>query len=156
MVLGALAALLEHRERPRGRGAGARRPRSAGTRPSAQRPTSSLTDIEMPGMTGLDLAAALRDARIGRARYHPHHVRRGRATCAARSTSARHGYLLKDAPSAQLARRASAASRPAAAPSIRSSRPKPGREPDPLTDRERQVLRLALTKDVEPRRSRAS
>jgi two-component system response regulator DesR len=105
------------------------------------KPDVVLTDIEMPGMTGLDLAAALRErgstARIiilttfARAGY----LRRALEVGAS-------GYLLKDAPSAQLAdavRRVVAGGR-AIDPTLATEA---WTEPDPLTDRERQVLRLA-------------
>jgi two-component system response regulator DesR len=105
------------------------------------KPDVVLTDIEMPGMTGLDLAAALRDqgstARIiilttfARSGY----LRRALEVGAS-------GYLLKDAPSAQLAdavRRVAAGGR-AIDPTLATEA---WTEPDPLTDRERQVLRLA-------------
>jgi two-component system response regulator DesR len=105
------------------------------------KPDLVLTDIEMPGMTGLDLAAALRDqgstARIiilttfARSGY----LRRALEVGAS-------GYLLKDAPSAQLAaavRRVAAGGR-AIDPTLATEA---WTEPDPLTDRERQVLRLA-------------
>jgi len=105
------------------------------------KPDVVLTDIEMPGMTGLDLAAALHEkgstARIiilttfARAGY----LRRALEVGAS-------GYLLKDAPSAQLAdavRRVAAGGR-AIDPTLATEA---WTEPDPLTDRERQVLRLA-------------
>jgi len=105
------------------------------------KPDVVLTDIEMPGMTGLDLAAALRErgstARIiilttfARAGY----LRRALEVGAS-------GYLLKDAPSAQLAdavRRVVAGGR-AIDPTLATEA---WTEPDPLTDRERQVLRLS-------------
>jgi two-component system, NarL family, response regulator DesR len=105
------------------------------------KPDVVLTDIEMPGMTGLDLAAALRDqgstARIiilttfARSGY----LRRALEVGAS-------GYLLKDAPSAQLAdavRRVATGGR-AIDPTLATEA---WTEPDPLTDRERQVLRLA-------------
>jgi two-component system response regulator DesR len=105
------------------------------------KPDVVLTDIEMPDMTGLDLAAALRErgstARIiilttfARAGY----LRRALEVGAS-------GYLLKDAPSAQLAdavRRVVAGGR-AIDPALATEA---WTDPDPLTDRERQVLRLA-------------
>jgi two-component system response regulator DesR len=105
------------------------------------KPDVVLTDIEMPGMTGLDLAAALRDqgsttriiilTTFARSGY----LRRALEVGAS-------GYLLKDAPSAQLAaavRRVAAGGR-AIDPTLATEA---WTEPDPLTDRERQVLRLA-------------
>jgi two-component system response regulator DesR len=104
-------------------------------------PDILLTDIEMPGLSGLDVAAEIR--------------RRGVATRVvilttfARSGYLRRaldagvgGYLLKDAPSATLAsairtvHQGGRAVDPALAADAWA-------DPDPLTDRERQVLRLA-------------
>jgi len=100
-----------------------------------------VTDIEMPGMTGLDLAAALRREEkpprvvilttFGRSGY----LRRALDAGAA-------GYLLKDAPADRLAeaiRRVHAGLR-AVDPELAAAA---WDEADPLTDRERQVLRLA-------------
>jgi two-component system, NarL family, response regulator DesR len=105
------------------------------------RPDVLLTDIEMPGMSGLDLAAELR-ARGNAAKIvivttfaRPGYLRRALEVGAA-------GYLLKDAPSAQLAeaiRRVMAGGR-AIDPSLATEA---WTEADPLTERERQVLRLA-------------
>ncbi len=140
MILGALAALLdiEHDLEVVGQ---------AATGPEAVdlvmrvRPDILLTDIEMPGLTGLDVAAELRTrgsaARViilttfARAGY----LRRALDVGAA-------GYLLKDAPSAQLAeaiRRVAGGGR-AIDPTLAAEA---WTEPDPLTDRERQVLRLS-------------
>jgi two-component system response regulator DesR len=104
-------------------------------------PDVLLTDIEMPGMSGLDVAADLR-SRGARTRViilttfaRPGYLRRALDVGAA-------GYLLKDAPSAQLAeaiRRVAAGGR-AVDPGLATEA---WTEPDPLTDRERQVLRLA-------------
>lgn len=105
------------------------------------RPDIVLTDIEMPLMTGLELAQAIKDKGLptrvvivttfGRAGY----LRRALQASVA-------GYLLKDAPSEQLAgaiRRVAAGGR-AIDPELALA----GWDgDDPLTDRERQVLRLA-------------
>lgn len=106
------------------------------------RPDVLVTDIEMPEMTGLDLAAALK-ARGASTKIiivttfaRPGYLRRALEVGAA-------GYLLKDAPSAQLAeaiRRVMAGGR-AIDPSLASEAW--GTDADPLTERERQVLRLA-------------
>lgn len=105
-------------------------------------PDIVLTDIEMPLMTGLELAAALFDARspckvmivttFARAGY----LRR------ALSAGVR-GYLLKDAPADTLAaaiRNVHAGGR-AIAPELALE--SWGGGEDPLSERERQVLRLA-------------
>ncbi|MCU0262462.1 MAG: response regulator transcription factor [Candidatus Nanopelagicales bacterium] len=104
-------------------------------------PDVLLTDIEMPGLTGLDVAVEIQ--------------RRGLPTKVvilttfARSGYLRRaldagasGYLLKDAPAATLAQavRTVQAGGRAIDPALASDAWGP---PDPLTDRERQVLRLA-------------
>jgi two-component system response regulator DesR len=140
MVLGALAAQLELEpdlsvvgRAPTGR--------AALDLARALQPDVIVTDIEMPEMSGLDLARAVRDERL-RSRVvilttfaRPGYLRRALDAGAA-------AYLLKDAPSHQLAeaiRRVHAGTRvidPALAADAWS-------EADPLSDRERQVLRLA-------------
>ena len=87
------------------------------------RPDLLVTDIEMPGQTGLDLALRVQAAGL------PTRVvvltTFARAGYLRRALEAGvRGYLLKDAPAAQLAVAAWG-------------------EDDPLTERERQVLRLA-------------
>jgi two-component system response regulator DesR len=100
-----------------------------------------LTDIEMPEITGLELAAEL--SRKGpRPRViilttfaRPGYLRRALDAGAA-------GYLLKDSPAEKLAdaiRQVAAGGR-AVAPELAAEA---WTEADPLTDRERQVLRLA-------------
>lgn len=105
------------------------------------RPDIVLTDIEMPLMTGLELAQAIKDKGLptrvvivttfGRAGYLRRALQAGVA-----------GYLLKDVPSEQLAsaiRRVAGGGR-AIDPELALA----GWDgDDPLTDRERQVLRLA-------------
>jgi two-component system response regulator DesR len=104
-------------------------------------PDVLLTDIEMPGMTGLELAAAVRSETpaprvvILTTFARPGYLRRALAAGAA-------GYVLKDAPATQLAnaiRRVHAGGR-AIDPELATE---VWTEADPLTDRERQVLRLA-------------
>lgn len=104
-------------------------------------PDLLVTDIEMPGMTGLDLAAQVRDAGLP--------TRVVIVTTFARSGYLRRaldagvrGYLLKDAPSAQLAEalRQVARGGRAIAPELALEA---WGEADPLNERERQVLRLA-------------
>ncbi len=104
-------------------------------------PDVLLTDIEMPELTGLELAAEIQRRRLP--------VRVAILTTFARAGYLRRaleagvaGYLLKDAPSSMLAdaiRRIKAGARvidPELAAEVWT-------EADPLTDRERQVLRYA-------------
>jgi two-component system, NarL family, response regulator DesR len=140
MILGALAALLDIEHDLEVVGQAATGPEAVAL-VTRLRPDILLTDIEMPGLTGLDVAAELRaqgsTARViilttfARSGY----LRRALDVGAS-------GYLLKDAPSAQLAeaiRRVAAGGR-AIDPALAAEA---WTEPDPLTDRERQVLRLA-------------
>lgn len=140
MVLGALAALLELEgdlsvvaQAPDGQ--------IALERVEQERPDILLTDIEMPGLTGLELATLVRE------RYPKTRVvilttfARGgylrRALAAGVS-----GYLLKDAPASDLAeavRRVHAGGR-AIDPELAAEA---WGEPDPLSERERVCLRLA-------------
>jgi two-component system response regulator DesR len=105
------------------------------------KPDVVVTDIEMPGLTGLELAAELR--RQGSTAKivilttfaRPGYLRRALEAGAS-------GYLLKDAPSDRLAdtiRRVHAGGR-AIDPDLAAEA---WSEQDPLTDRERQVLRMA-------------
>ena len=116
----------------------ARRP-CAWSRPL--RPDVLLADIEMPKMTGLEVAAEVRRRRLP--------TRVVILTTFARSGYLRRaldagavGYLLKDAPPSALAQavRDVHAGRRAIDPQLAADA---WGEPDPLTDRERQVLRLA-------------
>jgi two-component system, NarL family, response regulator DesR len=106
------------------------------------RPDVALVDIEMPGLSGLDAAAALRDAlptckvliltTFGR----PGYLRRAMEAGAS-------GFLVKDAPVEELAtaiRRVLAGVR-VVDPSLAAAALSAG--PDPLTDRERDVLAVA-------------
>jgi two-component system response regulator DesR len=104
------------------------------------RPDVLLTDIEMPGPTGLDVA--------GEIRRHGLTTRVVILTTFARAGYLRRaldagarGYLLKDAPSATLAEaiRTVHAGGRAIDPELAAEA---WSEPDPLTDREREVLRL--------------
>ena len=139
MVLGALASLLsiEPDLEVVGRaGSG----REALTMVRATRPDVLVTDIEMAEMSGLEVAAALKDdgpaVRVVMLTTfaRPGYLRRALDAGAS-------AYLLKDSPSDQLAdtiRRVAAGGRvidPALAADAWS-------EADPLSDRERQVLRL--------------
>jgi two-component system response regulator DesR len=140
MVLGALAALLEI-ERDIQVVGQARNGEEALNMMVAARPDIVLTDIEMPKMTGLELAAEIKRRKLpvrviivttfGRAGYLRRALDAGVT-----------GYLLKDSPSATLAnavRRVHAGGR-AIDPDLAGEA---WTEPDPLTDRERQVLRFA-------------
>jgi two-component system response regulator DesR len=141
MVLGALSALLELEADITvvARAANGRDARDAVARLS---PNVLVTDIEMPIMTGLELAAELRASHpsvrtiILTTFARPGYLRR------ALDAGAR-GYLLKDRPAAELAdavRRVHSGLRvvdPALATEAWNA------EVDPLTDRERQILQRA-------------
>ena len=104
-------------------------------------PDVLLTDIEMPEMSGLELAAAVRsDTHAPRVVILTTFARPGYLRRALEAGAA--GYVLKDAPAAHLAeaiRRVHAGGR-AIDPALAAEAWTDG---DPLTDRERQVLRLA-------------
>jgi two-component system response regulator DesR len=140
MVLGALAALLEIENDIEVVGQ-ARNGEDALSMIAAARPDVVMTDIEMPKMTGLELAAEIKRRKLP--------VRVVIVTTFARAGYLRRaldagvtGYLLKDSPSATLAaavRRVHAGGR-AIDPELAGEA---WSEPDHLTDRERQVLRFA-------------
>jgi len=140
MVLGALAALLEAEGDIEVAGQ-ARNGQEALRLAVSLKPDVLVSDIEMPEMTGLELAAELkRQASRVRVIILTTFARTGylrRALDAGVS-----GYLLKDSPSAALAeavRRVHAGGR-AIDPELAAEA---WSEADPLTDRERQVLRQA-------------
>ena len=140
LVLGALAALLEIEPDIEvvGRATnGAEALRLA----TVLQPDVVVTDIEMPELTGLELAQALRESRH-RARVvivttfaRPGYLRRALESGAS-------GYLLKDARAEDLAQalRTVHAGGRAIDPQLAAEA---WTDPDPLTDRERQVVRLA-------------
>ncbi len=141
MVLGALAALLDL-EPDIQVIAKAANGRDALRACEQMGPDVLVTDIEMPGMTGLEVAGALKLSRpavrtvILTTFARPGYLRR------ALDAGAR-GYLLKDRPASELAdavRRVNQGLRvvdPALAAEAWNA------EDDPLTDRERQILKLA-------------
>jgi len=140
MVLGALAALLEIEGDISVVGR-ARNGKDALHEVLTQKPDVFITDIEMPAMTGLDVAAELKRRRTGtRVIILTTFARAGylrRALDAGAS-----GYLLKDMRAEELAdavRRVQQGLR-VIDPELATEA---WGEPDPLTDRERQVLRLA-------------
>ena len=104
-------------------------------------PDVVLTDIEMPGMTGLELLQVLKEKKFpGRVIIVTTFGRGGYLRRALEGGAA--GYLLKDAPAEELAeavRRVHRGLR-AVAPELAAQA---WGEPDPLPDRERQVLKLA-------------
>ena len=140
MVLGALAALLEL-EGDLSVVAQARDGAEALTLIREHRPDVLLTDIEMPKVTGLELAAAIRrDVPQTRVIILTTFARAGYLRRALDAGVA--GYLLKDAPASELAaavRRVHAGGR-AVDPELAAEA---WGEPDPLTERERACLRLA-------------
>lgn len=120
----------------------------AWSRVHTHRPDVVVTDIEMPELTGLELAQRLKDegsttrvlivTTFGRAGYLRRAVEAGVR-----------GYLLKDAPSHELAdavRRVARGERVFADELLNAA----WSEDDPLNARERQILRLAETGKTSP------
>lgn len=141
MVRGALAALLELEPDIRVLGQGANG-REAHRLVQSLQPDVLVTDIEMPEMTGLELAAALKQADcktrviILTTFARPGYLRR------ALDAGAR-GYLLKDRPASELAEAVRRVHN-----GLRAIDPELAAEawtadPDPLSDRERQILQRA-------------
>jgi two-component system response regulator DesR len=140
MLLGALAALLEI-ESDIEVIARARDGQEALDIVRKQQPDVLLTDIEMPKMTGLEVAAAVHQEQLPTRVIILTTFARGGYLRRALDAGAS-GYLLKDSPAEQLAnavRRVHAGGR-AVDPELAAEA---WGEADPLTDRERQVLRLA-------------
>jgi len=140
MVLGALAALLglEPDIEVVGR---ARDGEEALELARTTRPDVVLTDIEMPKRTGLELAAELRrQGNPARVVILTTFARTGYLRRALDAGAA--GYLLKDSPSERLADAVRRVHRGLKAIDPELAAEAWG-EADPLTDRERQVLRLA-------------
>jgi len=146
MLRGALAALLEL-EPDISVIANAPNGREALRLARQHSPDIVITDIEMPEMTGLELAAALKDCTPTAGTKPPRIIiltTFARAGYLRRALDAgARGYLLKDSPASELAeaiRRVHAGLRavdPALAAEAWSA------EDDPLTDRERQILQRA-------------
>jgi two-component system response regulator DesR len=140
MVLGALCALLEI-EGDISVVARARNGKEALQAVLTHKPDVFITDIEMPEMTGLDVAAELKRRRTGtRVIILTTFARAGYLRRALEAGAL--GYLLKDMRAEQLADAVRRVNR-----GLRVVDPELAAEawaePDPLTDRERQVLRLA-------------
>jgi two-component system response regulator DesR len=140
MVAGALAALLAI-ERDIEVVGTASNGREAIAAVRTLRPDVLLTDIEMPEMTGLELATALKsESHAPRIVMLTTFARPGYLRRALDAGAA--GYVLKDAPSSRLAdaiRRVHAGGR-AIDPELAAEA---WGDADPLSDRERQILRLA-------------
>lgn len=137
MVLGALAALLEIEGDIAVVGR-AQNGEEALAICQREKPDVLLTDVEMPRMTGLELAAAVR--KTTRVIILTTFARGGYLRRALEAGAS--GYLLKDSPAEQLAnavRRVAQGGR-VVDPELAAEA---WGEPDPLTDRERQVLRMA-------------
>ena len=140
MVLGALAALLEI-EGDIKVTAKARNGKEALEAVLTHKPDVFITDIEMPLMSGLDVAAELKRRRTGtRIVIVTTFARAGYLRRALEAGA--NGYLLKDMPAEELAEAVRRVHQ-----GLRVIHPELAAEAwgemDPLTDRERQVLRLA-------------
>jgi two-component system response regulator DesR len=139
MVLGALAALLEM-EDDITVVAQAQNGKQALERVLALRPDVLITDIEMPEMTGLELAEAVKSVESTRVVILTTFARAGYLRRASEAGAS--GYLLKDRPARELADAVRRVHQ-----GLRVIDPELAAEawgdPDPLTERERQTLRLA-------------
>ena len=140
MILGALAAMLDM-EDDLEVGARATNGGDALRLTLEEQPDVVVSDIEMPGMTGLEFAAALKQREtpariiIVTTFARPGYLRRA-------LNAGVKGYLLKDAPAEQLAEAIRKVHRggKVIAPELAAEA---WDTEDPLSDRERQVLRLA-------------
>lgn len=101
-----------------------------------------LTDIEMPGLSGLDLAAKVQEAKLPTRVVIVTTFARGGYLRRALDAGVR-GYLLKDAPVEKLAQALRDVHRGGRAIAPELAVDAWREEADPLTDRERAVLRLA-------------
>lgn len=140
MVLGALAALLELDGDIRVLSQ-ERNGKEALTSVLREHPDVLITDIEMPEMTGLELAAEIRSRGLSTRVVILTTFARAGYLRRAMDAGAR-GYVLKDRPAKELAEAVRRVHK-----GLRVIDPELAAEawgePDPLTDRERQVLRLA-------------
>lgn len=140
MVLGALAALLEIEE-DIVVAAQARNGKEALEAVAEHQPDVLITDIEMPEMSGLEVAAEVKRLRLAtRTIILTTFARAGYLRRALDAGAA--GYLLKDKPAKELAdavRRVNTGLRVIDPELVAEA----WGEADPLTDRERQVVRLA-------------
>src|SRR5579871_668731 len=141
MVLGALAALLEM-EADIEVVALARNGEEALRIVQEQRPDVFITDIEMPKQTGLEVAAELKRRGVPvRVIILTTFARAGYLRRALEAGAA--GYLLKDMPAEQLADAVRRVCRGLRVIDPQLAAEAWSDEPDPLTERERQVLRMA-------------
>ena len=139
MVLGALAALLQM-EDDITVVAQARNGRQALEEIRTHQPDVLITDIEMPEMTGLELASEMKNHPATKVIILTTFARAGYLRRASEAGAS--GYMLKDRPARELAdavRRVHQGLR-VIDPELAAEA---WGEEDPLTDRERQVLRLA-------------
>ncbi|WMW80587.1 response regulator transcription factor [Undibacterium cyanobacteriorum] len=143
MVAGALAALLKLEGDIEVVGQ-ARNGKEALTMCEQLRPDVVITDIEMPLMTGLELAAEIAERKLPSKVIVLTTFARAGYLKRAMSNGVR-GYMLKDAPAEDLAKaiRTVHAGGKAIAPELAME--SWGGPQDPLSERERQVLRLAGT-----------
>ena len=105
-------------------------------------PDLLLTDIEMPGLSGLDLAAKVQEAKFATRVVIVTTFARGGYLRRALDAGVR-GYLLKDAPVEKLAQALRDVHRGGRAIAPELAVDAWREEADPLTERERAVLRLA-------------